>query len=113
MSTTAAGARFHWWLERSSAVALAPLSLWLLYTAARTDLTEVAAFAHWLQSTGNAVALGLFLVVSLYHSKLGLEVIVDDYISGSIWNRRVHLLCKLTLLLALAASLSAIVTLVM
>ena len=102
-------ARRHWWLERMSSAALIPLSLWWVHALATTELTEIVALSQWLQEWGNAVLLALFLTVALYHSKLGLEVIVDDYISDAGWNARTHLLCKLILLLALVVAFAGII----
>jgi succinate dehydrogenase / fumarate reductase membrane anchor subunit len=61
-------------------VALIPLSLWFLYAmlglAGTSEVTALQFLAHpW-----NALLMGGFVVFSLYHAALGLQVVVDDYI---------------------------------
>ena len=97
-------ARQHWWLERITSVALVPLSVWLVHALATRPLADLEALAQWLGSPVSAALLGLFVLASLYHSNLGLEVIVDDYVADSHWNRRAHALCRALLLLALLAA---------
>ena len=70
----------HFWRERVTAVALVPLSLWFLYAmlglAGTSEVTALQFLAHpW-----NALLMAGFIVFSLYHAALGLQVVVDDYI---------------------------------
>jgi succinate dehydrogenase / fumarate reductase membrane anchor subunit len=70
----------HFWRERVTSVALIPLSLWFLYAmlglAGTSEVTALQFLAHpW-----NALLMGGFVVFSLYHAALGLQVVVDDYI---------------------------------
>lgn len=82
----------HWWLQRVSSVALIPLSIWLIYSVLNIALGDKAAVTLWLDSPMHALFLALFVGVSCYHGKLGMEVIVEDY---------VHCHCaKTTLLIA-------------
>ena len=97
-------ARRHWWLERLTSAALAPLSVWLVYALASRPLADLEALAQWLQNPISATLLGLFVLTSLHHSMLGLGVIVDDYVADPDWNRRAHLMCRALLLLALLAA---------
>ncbi len=97
-------ARRHWWLERMTSVALVPLSAWLVYALASRPLVDPERLAQWLQNPISAALLGLFVLASLHHSMLGLEVIVDDYVADPGWNRRAHLMCRALLLLALFAA---------
>ena len=103
MSNTAR-ARRHWWLERLSAAALAPLSVWFVHALIVQDLGRAAAFAAWLHRPGEAVLLALFLLASLHHAWLGLTVIVDDYVAAPGRNRWTHRACRLALLAAFAAA---------
>ena len=70
----------HFWHERVTAVALIPLSLWFLYVmlglAGTSEVTALQFLAHPL----NALLMGAFVCFSLWHSYLGLQVVVDDYV---------------------------------
>ncbi len=76
----------HWWMQRITAVALLPLTFYLLgfiqllLTAPWQDTVE------WLQQTFNSVGLLLWIAVVCYHAALGLQVVYEDYIS-TIWLR--------------------------
>jgi succinate dehydrogenase / fumarate reductase membrane anchor subunit len=70
----------HFWHERVTAVALIPLSLWFLYVmlglAGTSEVTALQYLAHPL----NAILMAAFIVFSLYHAALGLQVVIDDYV---------------------------------
>jgi len=70
----------HWWAQRLSAVALLPLGLWFIFAlASRGDLSR-AAWLAFIALPWHAVALALFLLALLYHSYLGVQVVVEDYV---------------------------------
>jgi succinate dehydrogenase / fumarate reductase, membrane anchor subunit len=79
---TGKGAAEHWWLQRMTAVALLPLGLWLAYellTLPRFDYTSVAA---WVREPVTSILLILLVVAAGYHSALGVQVVIEDYVTG-------------------------------
>lgn len=72
----------HWWVQRVTSVALlllAPWLAWLVLELLRADLATVrATFAHPLHAS-LAVA---FVVSMFWHVKLGLQVVIEDYVHG-------------------------------
>ena len=71
----------HWWMQRVSAVALVPLTLWFL-----ASLLFLPAWDYDTLHTWAGVPLTAFLAVLLvaalaYHAYLGTIVIVEDYIT--------------------------------
>ena len=70
----------HWWHERLSSIATLLLSIWLVVSLLRLPSLDYAIIVEWLSSTINASAM-LLLVVSLFwHIKMGMQVIVEDYV---------------------------------
>jgi succinate dehydrogenase / fumarate reductase membrane anchor subunit len=66
--------------ERATSVALAPLSLWAVYAGLKVGHTGYAGAVTFLQSPINAVLAVLTIVVSAWHMKMGMQVIVEDYL---------------------------------
>lgn len=72
----------HWWVQRVTSVALIPLTLWFIVSMAALPLADHAAVTAWLSQGWTAVLLILFVGVSTWHSKLGLQVVIEDYVHG-------------------------------
>jgi succinate dehydrogenase / fumarate reductase membrane anchor subunit len=67
--------------QRVSAIALIVLATWFVLTAALSmkGPTYVAAI-DLVSDPINAVGLALLICVALYHMRLGLQVVIEDYI---------------------------------
>ena len=70
----------HWWSQRVSALALVPLTLWLLGALVRLPLGDYAVMSLWFGYGWNPVLLGLTLLVGCWHSSLGIQVVIEDYV---------------------------------
>jgi succinate dehydrogenase / fumarate reductase, membrane anchor subunit len=66
--------------QRVSAVALVVLMLWGVYSALGLAQADYATAAAWMRSPWRAVPLALLVGVALYHGKLGVQVVIEDYI---------------------------------
>jgi succinate dehydrogenase / fumarate reductase, membrane anchor subunit len=79
------GGTGHFIAQRVSAVALLILAPWFAVTAALTmpDPGYVSAI-DFLSQPLNAVGVILLLVAGLYHMRLGMQVIVEDYIQKPV-----------------------------
>jgi len=73
----------HWWHQRVSAVALiglAPLfAIPFAYNLGQGHERVIAAYGHPV----NALIAVAFFGVAFYHLKLGLQVVIEDYISSN------------------------------
>lgn len=72
----------HFWQQRLTAVALLFLSCWFLLS-----LLGIAGFSRvdvvrWVSSPWNSVMLVLFSVTLAWHSSLGMQVVIEDYVHG-------------------------------
>jgi succinate dehydrogenase / fumarate reductase membrane anchor subunit len=71
----------HWWQQRLTAVALVPLSLWLIVSLLGLSGSAYADFAAWVQSPINATLLILALAMLFHHAQLGVQVVIEDYVA--------------------------------
>ncbi len=92
----------HWWLQRLTAVFLIPLGLWFVFSLASVPDYSAATIQAWLRSGLNAFWLGLFAVTALLHARLGIEVVVEDYVH----TRWLEVLIKTLLSLAMASAMA-------
>lgn len=74
----------HWWSQRVTAVALVPLTLWFVFSMVFAYDYQYDTLAAWLENPVNAVLTLLLATTLLYHSKLGIQVVVEDYLHGSV-----------------------------
>lgn len=70
----------HWRLERVTAVALVPLTVWLAASFILLPSSDYASFIAWLQSPFVALAMLLLLISLFTHLALGLQVVIEDYV---------------------------------
>ena len=69
-----------WTAERLSSLILVPLTLWGLWSGFALSGGGYDGALAWFGSPVNAVLLAVTLLVSVWHMRMGLKVIVDDYI---------------------------------
>lgn len=69
-----------WWLQRVTAVALVPLLVWLVASLLAHAHDDHQALAQWLGNPAVAVTMAVLLVALFWHMKLGLRVVVEDYV---------------------------------
>lgn len=74
----------HWWAQRVSAVALLILGSWFLYSIMRVDAFSHAAMLDWAGRPFNGVMLLLLSVTLAWHSALGVQVVLEDYVHGPL-----------------------------
>ena len=72
----------HWWQQRVTAVALLILGLWFAIAIAGLDSFDQATVTAWVASPFNAIMLLLFGATLCWHSVLGIQVVIEDYVHG-------------------------------
>lgn len=70
----------HWWGQRVTAVALAILGLWFAWSLAVTPDFSHAAVVAEIGRPINSILLLLLSVTMAYHSYLGIQVVIEDYV---------------------------------
>jgi succinate dehydrogenase / fumarate reductase, membrane anchor subunit len=70
----------HWWLQRVTSVALVLLGLWFVSVLVRMPTFQYEFVVAWIAMPLNAVLLLLLIGTLVYHSQLGVQVVVEDYV---------------------------------
>ena len=70
----------HWWEERLSAIAVSLLLVWLIVSLLRLPALDHGTLAEWLSQPVAAVPMLLLILTAFWHSKMGLQVVVEDYV---------------------------------
>ena len=99
----------HFWRQRVSAVALLPLSVWFVYAAVVLVGANRDAAVAFLHQPANAVAMALFVIATLHHTVLGLQVVIEDYVHTEGWKIAMLLFNQLLAWILGAISLFALV----
>jgi succinate dehydrogenase / fumarate reductase, membrane anchor subunit len=72
-----------WWAERVPAVALVPLTLWFAASVIAHTGSDYATFIVWLRTPLAAILMILLLTALFYHTALGLQVVIEDYVHSA------------------------------
>jgi succinate dehydrogenase / fumarate reductase membrane anchor subunit len=73
----------HYWTQRLTAIALAPLGLWFIFSTLTMTGDNYYEYKEWLGSPINVALMILLLLMLFYHMKLGLETIIEDYVHNT------------------------------
>ena len=83
LGTAKEGAK-HWWAQRLTAVGLVLLGAWFIVSLAMLGSFEYGAVRHWIAGPFNATLLSVFIGTLAYHSQLGVQVVIEDYVHGAL-----------------------------
>jgi succinate dehydrogenase / fumarate reductase membrane anchor subunit len=70
----------HWIAQRVTAVGNALLVTWLIASLAMLPAHDHAAVTGWLAQPIVAVPMMLMIISVFYHIRLGLQVLIEDYV---------------------------------
>ncbi len=76
------GGTGHWWGQRVTAVILIFVGLWFLVSILSLDNMQFDTVYTWAGKPLNSILLILTFASLSYHSKLGVQVIIEDYVHG-------------------------------
>src|SRR5271168_2302678 len=71
----------HWWVQRLTAAALLPLTLWFIWSILHLTDASQADIAAWLASPLRLALLLALIAATFHHLQLGLQVVVEDYVT--------------------------------
>lgn len=74
------GALNHWITQKISALILLPLLCWFLFIFKDFINKDYSSQILWMKNFSNSSLLTLFIIIALFHLRLGLTVVIEDYI---------------------------------
>lgn len=70
----------HWLVQRFTAVGNLILMLWLIVSFALLPGFDYATISGWLSQPVPAAAMVLLIISTFWHARLGLQVLIEDYV---------------------------------
>lgn len=98
----------HWWWQRVTAVLLIVLVPWIVgllvsFVGADLDAARMTIAKPW-----NIIPLAAFVIAMFWHAKLGIQVVIEDYVHTRWVEVALQLLVTFACALAALASLYAL-----
>jgi len=98
----------HWWIERLTSVSTLLLFIWLLVSLLRLPALDHATVTEWLKDPLAAVPMLLLILSTFWHLKLGMQVVIEDYVHEEGWKFLSILLLNFATILGAAFALFAV-----
>ena len=85
----------HWKFQRISAIALIPIILFSLYYVVNLGTLPYDQLINDLGSINGFIITTLFMGFILFHSSMGMEVIIEDYVHSENLQKNIVSISKL------------------
>jgi succinate dehydrogenase / fumarate reductase membrane anchor subunit len=99
----------HWWLQRLTAVALVPLTIWFVTAIIRLAGADIETVRDWIASPLPAILLVLLLIATFWHASLGLQVVIEDYVHSDFAKLGLLIVVRLACFALTVAGIFAVV----
>jgi len=103
----------HWWMQRISAIALIPLTFWMVAFIKQLGNVDHSQMSAWLAEPLNSLLAVSFVIAAFYHAALGLQTVVEDYVQNEAYKIASIWVIKLGFLLQALASLLSILRIIL
>lgn len=101
----------HWWTQRLTAMVLALLTPYMVYCLARYGVADYALLKQMFSNPVFSGVMLLYVMALFWHARLGLQVVVEDYIHSPGLEVALQVAIKLIFSLAAVVAVIAIVQL--
>lgn len=70
----------HWLVQRFTAIGNLLLVGWLIVSILLLPNMDYATVREWLRAPISATAMALLLISTFWHARLGIQVLIEDYV---------------------------------
>ncbi len=98
----------HWWLQRLTAVALALLTPWFIVVILGLIGADYATVRLTFAQPVTASLLLIYALALFWHARLGLQVVIEDYIHSRLLEVALQLAVQLVFVFAAVLSIVSI-----
>ena len=70
----------HWLLQRFTAIGNLVLVIWLVISLLLMPDFQFATVREWISQPVPATAMGLLIISTFWHARLGMQVMLEDYV---------------------------------
>ena len=84
----------HWKFQRYSAIVNLILAIWLAVSVLCIQEYSFQETINWIKSPINAFFLSIFFISSFMHMSLGMQVVLEDYVSNKLLRNRLIVIIK-------------------
>ena len=95
----------HWIVQRYTAFGNLVLGLWLVFSLATMPNYSFETVAQWAAQPVSGLGLALFLLCSVWHARMGMQVMIEDYVKDPANKVAVTVLINLVAFAAVAAGI--------
>ena len=99
----------HFMTQRLTAVALALLGLWLVWTILAAMHLDYDGAHALIAQPCNAVLMAAFVIAAFWHAQLGLQVVIEDYVHTPGSQLLLQIVVKFLCFLGAAAGVLAVI----
>ncbi len=103
----------HWKLQRLSAILIIPLIIWFIFSIVLNMSSEYKEAIQWIVNPINSILLITLLAGIFYHSAMGLQVVLEDYVANISLRRRLILISNLLLFFLATISIASVLKIVL
>ena len=84
----------HWKFQRYSAIVNLILAIWLAVSVLCLHDYSFQETISWIKSPINALFLSIFFISSFMNMSLGMQVVLEDYVSNKLLRNRLIVIIK-------------------
>lgn len=70
----------HWLIIRYTAIGSLLLTAWFVTSAVMLPNLQYKTVIEWIAKPVPATLLGLFVLINIWHGRLGIQVVIEDYV---------------------------------